>query len=75
MTKKQVGKERVYLAYTSVSLFIMEGSQDRELMQRPLKGAAYWLASHGLSACFLIEPKTTSSEMAPQWFGPSSINH
>ena len=54
MTKKQVGEERVYLAYTSALLFITEGSQDRnsnragtwrqELMQRPWKGAAYWLA-------------------------------
>jgi hypothetical protein len=29
--KKQVGKERVYLAYISVSLFVIEGSQDRKL--------------------------------------------
>jgi hypothetical protein len=58
MTKKQVGKERVYSAYTSTLLFITKGSQDwnshragtwrQELMQRPWKGAAYWLASPGL---------------------------
>jgi hypothetical protein len=45
MIKKQVGRERVYLAYTSTLLFITKGSQDRnssragnwrqELMQRP----------------------------------------
>ena len=45
MTQKQVGEERVYLAYTSTSLFIIEVSQDRnfnragtwrqELMQKP----------------------------------------
>jgi hypothetical protein len=29
MVKKQVGEERVYLAYTSTTLFIREGSQDR----------------------------------------------
>jgi hypothetical protein len=29
MTKKQVGEERVYSAYTSTSLFITKGSQDR----------------------------------------------
>jgi len=29
MTKKQVGEEKVYSAYTSISLFIIEGSQDR----------------------------------------------
>ena len=28
MTKKQVGKERVYSAYTSILLFITKGSQD-----------------------------------------------
>jgi hypothetical protein len=53
--KKQVGEERVYLAYTSMMLFIIEGSKDRnskkagtwkqELMQRP-RSAAYWLAPH-----------------------------
>ena len=44
--------------YTSTTLFITEGSQDRnsnwagtwrqELMQRPQRGAAYWLAPGGL---------------------------
>jgi hypothetical protein len=29
MSKKQVGEEKVYSAYTSVWLFIMERSQDR----------------------------------------------
>jgi hypothetical protein len=58
MAKKQVGKERVYLAYTSISLFITKGSQNRnsnregtwgqKLIQRPLRRAAPWLASHGL---------------------------
>jgi hypothetical protein len=43
--RKQVGEKRVYLAYTSTLLFIIEGSQDRnsnregtwgqELIQRP----------------------------------------
>jgi hypothetical protein len=28
ITKKQVGEERVYLAYTSMLLFITKGSQD-----------------------------------------------
>jgi hypothetical protein len=58
MTKKQVGEEKVYLAYTSISLFITEGSQDRnssragiwrqELIQRPGRVATCWLALHGL---------------------------
>jgi len=58
MTKKQVGEEKDYLAYVSTLLFITKGSQDRnshragtwrqELMQRPCRDAAYWLAPHGL---------------------------
>ena len=48
--QKQLGKERVYLAYPSTSLFVTEGGQDRnsnrtgtwrqELMQRSWRGAA-----------------------------------
>jgi hypothetical protein len=54
----QVGEEGVYSVYTSISLFIIEGSQDRnssragtwrqELMQRSWRDAAYWLVPHGL---------------------------
>ena len=54
-TKKQVGEERVYSAYTSTLLFItkevgtgthtgQEAGADAEAME----GAAYWLASPGL---------------------------
>jgi hypothetical protein len=68
MTKKQVGEERVYSAYTSTLLFITKGSQDRnshrsgtwrqELIQRPWRGAAYWIAFPGLLSfvlfCFFL---------------------
>jgi hypothetical protein len=37
------------------------GPWRQELMQRPWRGAAYWLASLACSACFLIEPRTTSA--------------
>jgi len=50
MTKKQVGV-RVYLAYTSTLLFIIEGSEGRkskeagtwkqQLMQKPTRSDAY----------------------------------
>jgi hypothetical protein len=50
----------------------LEGSQDRhskragtwreELMQKPWRNTVYCLALHGFTVCFLIEPKTTSSE-------------
>jgi hypothetical protein len=52
---KQVG-ERVYLAYTSTSLFIIKGSQNRNSSRNleagadaeAMEGAAYWFASRGL---------------------------
>ena len=54
---KQIGEETVYFSYISRSLFIIEGSQDRnsnragtwrqELMKRP-SGAVYWLSPCGL---------------------------
>ena len=57
MTKKQVGEERVYLASSSILLFIIKG-QDRnsnragawrqELMHKSQEGTAYWCASPGL---------------------------
>jgi hypothetical protein len=66
MTKKQVGEEVVYLAYTSTSLFIIKGSQDRnsnrtgtwrqELMQKPSRGAAYRLVPHGLLSLLSYKP-------------------
>jgi hypothetical protein len=73
MTKKQVGEERVYSAYTSTLLFITRGSQDWNSSR---SGSRSWCRGHGgmfftglpplaCSACSLIEPKTTSPEMAP----------
>jgi hypothetical protein len=54
MTKKQVGEERVYSAYTSMLLFTTKRSQElkqvrkQELMQRPWRDVPYWLAFPGL---------------------------
>jgi hypothetical protein len=56
MTKKQVGEERVYLAYTShtavdhhrKSGLELKQVRKQELMQRPWRDATYWLASPGL---------------------------
>jgi hypothetical protein len=52
MTRKQVGKERVYSAYTSKLLFItkevrleLKPVQKQELIQRPWRDISYWLAS------------------------------
>ena len=56
MTKKQVGEERVYSAYTfhiavhhqrKSGLELKQGRK-QELMQRPWRDVIYWLASPGL---------------------------
>ena len=74
MTKKQVGEERVYSAYTSILLFItkevktetqagQKAGADAEVME-----GCYLLAC---SACFLIVPRTPSPGMASPTMGPS----
>ena len=45
----------------------------QELMQRPWRDVPYWLASPGLLACFLIEPKTTSPKMASPTRDPPAL--
>jgi hypothetical protein len=80
MTKKQVVEERVYSAYTSTLLFITKGSQDwnshrrgtwrQVLMQRPWRGAAYWLASPDLLSLLLYriwdyQPKDGTTHKGP----------
>jgi hypothetical protein len=65
MTKKQLGEERVYLAYTFTLLFITKGSQDWNSSR---SGSRSWNRGHGgmfftgllplaCSACSLIEPR------------------
>jgi hypothetical protein len=71
MTKKQIEEEKVYSAYTSILLFITKGNQDRnshragtwrqELMQRPWRGAAYWIASPGLLSLFSYRTQNSQS--------------
>jgi hypothetical protein len=74
MTKKQVGEERVYSAYTSILLFITKGSQDwnsgrSESHAEAMEGCSLLACS----ACSLIEPKTTSPEMVPPTRGLSPL--
>jgi hypothetical protein len=62
MTKSNLGKQGFISLTVSIEQFIIKISEGRnsdtaetwrqELMQRPWKGAAYWLASHGL-LCWL----------------------
>jgi hypothetical protein len=73
MTKKQVGEERVYLAYNSILLFLsprksgleLKQVRKQELMQRPWRDVPYWLASPGLLSLLSYRTKTTSPEMVP----------
>jgi hypothetical protein len=58
-------------AYTSISLFITEGSQDRnsrrtgtwrqELIQRPGRGVPYWLGPHDLLS--LLSYRTQNDQL------------
>jgi hypothetical protein len=69
----------VYLADTSISLFIIGGSQGRsknraetwrqELMQRPRRGVAYWLAPHGLLSLLSYRIQDHQPMVAPSIMG------
>ena len=77
MTKKQVGEERVYSAYTSILLFITKeartgtqaGQEVEALMHKILTG----LLPLACAAYSLIEPKTASTEMDPLTRGLSPL--
>jgi hypothetical protein len=88
MTKEQVVEESVYLAYISILLFIIEVSQDgnsnragtwrQELMQKPWRGAAYWLAPHGLFSLLSYRTQDHQSRDGPTHNGlgpPTSITN
>jgi hypothetical protein len=53
MTKKQVGEERVYLAYTSILLFITKGSQDWNSSRSEAGADAEAMEGCTLLACLL----------------------
>jgi hypothetical protein len=78
MTKKHIREESICSAYTSSSTVhrwsqnrntSREGTRRQELMTQEATDAAYWLALMACSACFLIEPRTTSLGMAPPTVG------
>jgi hypothetical protein len=79
LTEKQFLEEWVYLAYTTVLLFIIKGSQDgnahRARAKRAGAGAwrcaAYWLAPRG----FLLLLCQRKELALPTMSWPSSINH
>jgi hypothetical protein len=68
MTKKQVGEERVYSAYTSILLFIpkevrtgTQAGQEAGADAEPWRDVLYWLASPApLLSLLSYRTKTTS---------------
>jgi len=71
-------EERVYLAYTLVSLFIPEGSQDSKSSQgwnlevggiaETMERCCFHIIMAG-SACLIIDHRTSSPGMAPSTMG------
>jgi hypothetical protein len=92
LARMQLEEERVYSPYTSIALFIIEESRDRnsnkagtwrqELIQRPRRDAAYWLAFSGLLSLLSYktqERPTTQGGVGwgghSQWAVSSLIKH
>jgi hypothetical protein len=79
MTKKQVGEERVYSAYTSTLLFItkrksgleLKQVRKQELTQRPWKDVTYWLASPGLLSLLSYRAQDYQPRDGTTYSGPS----
>lgn len=74
--QKQIGEERLYLAYTHHLLFIIEASVWTGSQTRQELGGKSWYRSHGVmlltglffmaySPCFVIESRGTNPGMAP----------
>ena len=83
MTKKQVGEERVYSAYTfHIPVYHqrksgLELKQDRkqELMQRPWRDVTYWLASPGLLSLFSYRTQDYQPRDGTTHKRPSPLGH
>ena len=80
MSKKQVGEERVYSAYTSILLFIAkevrtgtQAGQEAGADAKPWRDVPYWLASSGLLSLLSYRTKTPSPRMVPPTRGPSPL--
>jgi hypothetical protein len=76
MTKKQIGEERVYSAYTSILLFITKEVRTGTQTGKKTGADAETMEGCSLpacSACFLIEPKITIPETASLTRGPPHL--
>ena len=83
MTKKQVGEERVYSAYTfhiavdhqRMSGLELKQVRKQELMQRPWRDVLYWLASPGLLSLLSNRTQNYQPRDGPTHKGPFSLDH
>jgi hypothetical protein len=82
MTKKQVGEERVYSAYTSKLMFItkevrleLKQVRKQELMQRPWRVVPYWLASPGLLNLLSYRTQDYQPRDGPTHKGSFPLDH
>jgi hypothetical protein len=78
MTKNPVEEERVYLAYTSMLLFIrleLKQVRKQELMQRPWRDVSYWLASPGLFSLLSYKTQDYQPREGPTHKGPFPLDH
>ena len=87
MTKKQVGEERVYSAYTSILLFITKevrtGTQagqnvgaDAQAVERcSLLACFHWLASPGLLNLLSYRTQDYQPRDGPTHKGPFPLDH
>jgi hypothetical protein len=83
MTKKQVGEERVYSAYTfHIAVHYQRKSgqelkqvKKQELMQRPWRDVSYWLASPGLLSLLSYRTQEYQPRNDSTHKGPSPFDH
>jgi hypothetical protein len=82
MTKKQVGEERVYSAYTSILLFITkevrsgtQAGQEAGADAEAMEDVPYWLASPGLLSLLSYRTQDCQPRDGPTHKGPFPLNH
>jgi hypothetical protein len=68
--KGAYGPLMVYMDYNFRFINVLSSSWRQELMQRPWRGAAYWLTPHDLvSLPGSVKPRATSPEVTPPTMG------
>jgi hypothetical protein len=83
MTKKQVGEERVYSAYTfriavshqRMSRLELKQVRKQGLMQRPWRDVHYWLASSGLLTLLSYRSQDYQPRDGPTHKRPFPLDH